>query len=83
MEMGVDVLLRWIDYWLDRQRTMAIVAVLSQFKLFTGKGCNPILAFITHLDALEHVDSVGCILGRRWGGGRLSLEAKVVCVCIL
>jgi hypothetical protein len=62
---------------------MAIVAVLSQFKLFTCKGCNPILAFVTHLDALEHVDSVGCMLKSRWGGGRLSFEAKDVCVCIL
>ena len=41
------------------------------------------MAFITHFDALEHVDIVGCMVELRWGGGRLSFEAKDVCVCIL
>ena len=55
MVMEVDVPWRWIDYWLDRQRTMAIVAVLSQFKLFTVKDVihyRPLLLTLTPLSML-------------------------------
>lgn len=63
--------------------TTAIVAVLSQFKLFTVKDVVQYWPLLLTLTPLSILILWGVCLELRWGGGSSGFEARDVCVCIL